>query len=439
MKLTRIFLMVPAFLPPVSSAAQDVTASPAVVEALRELDRACRAEAGELWGVSLCGPVLLVDRATRHAIANRADDAGVLQARGDFFAGVLPADVMLANTGVDWGGGRWAMILLPLPEDRFARVALLVHEVFHRIQPQLGLPARNVAAPHLDERDGRFWLRLELRALSRALETSGDARRQAAGDALTFRAARHRRFPGADTIEAALELNEGLASYTGAKVALRFTGDSVARVARDVAAGERRRSFARAFAYDTGPALGLLLDDFSPGWRTNVRAIDDLAAALARALGWQPPAALERIAAERAPDYDGAALAADEDARAEEARRRIAELRARLIDGPVVVLRQEALQMAFDPTRVTALGDAGNVYFGNFSGPWGALEVSAGGVLVAPDFRAVRVPAPGIGPLGPVAAGDEPLRGDGWVLRLTPGWSLVRRGGDLEAAPPGGR
>jgi hypothetical protein len=49
-------------------------------------------------------------------------------------------------------------------------------------------------------------------------------------------------------------------------------------------------SFVRTFAYASGPAYGLLLDAASPGWPRTVRASDDPAALLMRALGVQPVA-----------------------------------------------------------------------------------------------------------------------------------------------------
>src|SRR5207253_1942719 len=102
--------------------------------ALHEYDRACAREGSRTWGRSLCGRLLLVDPATRRAVANAADSLGALAPAGDAFAGTLPTDVTLANTGVRWAGAEWAMVLLPLPADRFARLQLLAHESFHREQ-----------------------------------------------------------------------------------------------------------------------------------------------------------------------------------------------------------------------------------------------------------------------------------------------------------------
>ena len=72
-------------------------------------------------------------------------------------------------------------------------------------------------AERLDAVDGRYWMRLEWRALARALSESGEARELAVREALAFRQARHARFPDKVETERALHINEGLASYTGVR------------------------------------------------------------------------------------------------------------------------------------------------------------------------------------------------------------------------------
>jgi hypothetical protein len=82
----------------------------------------------------------------------------------------------------------------------------------------------------------------------------------AIADALLFRGERRRTVPGAAVNERRLENNEGLAEYTG--FALRGTGGEETRlaVARRLDMVDVEGSFVRSFAYQTGPAYGLLLD-----------------------------------------------------------------------------------------------------------------------------------------------------------------------------------
>src|SRR3954466_14611359 len=86
----------------------------------------CTADDGQLWGVTLCGPLMLADPATHAFAASRNDAAGTLHDAGGAFTGTLPKDQNVANAAVDWGGVRWTQIEWPLPEDRAARATLLM-------------------------------------------------------------------------------------------------------------------------------------------------------------------------------------------------------------------------------------------------------------------------------------------------------------------------
>jgi hypothetical protein len=408
---------------------------------LRDAAAACQWDAGALWGRSLCGPVALVERETRVVLANdTAAGQPFLPYASGTVVSTLPAGQPLANTSFAWDGRPWSMVLLPLPADRFARAALLLHEAFHREQPTLGLGGTDPLNAHLDERDGRYWLRLELRALAAGLDalargdTAGlpNARRHAA-DAALFRARRYARYPNADTLEAALEMHEGLAEYTGERLAMFVTGEGPARVARGVRAFDARPTYVRSFAYATGPALGLLLDRLRPAWRPEVRRTRRPGTLLATAVASTPLGDSARAAVARATAYGGPAIALEEEQRDAARRQRVAYLRARFVDGPTLVLRQRSLDRSFDPNELVPLGAAGTVYpTGTFGGPWGTLEVRAGGALVASDFSAVRVAVTATPP--DTAAGV--IRGDGWTLTLAPGWTArpsPARRGDLEA------
>ncbi len=170
----------------------------------KEVDVLCTREGGRLWGVSLCGPMLFADPNTRSFVTNRPVNAAK-----------LPDDINIANTAFDWEGVHWTMVQWPLPTDEKARGRLMMHELYHRIQNEIGLPAQEGSNEHLDTRDGRIWLQLEMRALAKALQASGKDREQSIADALAFRKERHRIFPKAAAAERTLEDNEGLAEYTG--------------------------------------------------------------------------------------------------------------------------------------------------------------------------------------------------------------------------------
>ena len=377
-------------------------------EVFAEARAVCRADGGALWGVDLCTPVLLVDPETRRIHADRKGASDALRPDGDLFTGVLPGAVNIANTAIEWDGVRWAMLMQPLPRDPVKRRALLVHESWHGVQEALGLPARSPTPAHLDSEDGRVLMRLEWRALAAALGADDDAiRRQAVADALAFRAAR-RAIAGAGAAhEQALEMNEGLAEYTGLRLS---GGDARALAGAALARAEGGTSFVRSFAYASGPAYGLLLDEAAPDWRQGLKGTDDLGDLLASGLGLRAGDAA--LAEAR---YGGDALRSEEARRAEQMRVVAAAWTAKLVDGPRLRLPFQSMQIAFDPGKIIALPPHGSVYPTlRVVDAWGVLEVSDG-ALIDDNWSAAAVVAP---------MSAEAVEGPGWTLALNPGWGL---------------
>jgi hypothetical protein len=415
-------------VPIVSARAQQIDTATAL-SALRDAASICEADRGQLWKRSLCGPIALVDRQTRLVIANDTVPGKHYLRLGDAFITTLPANQYVANTSFPWGGRAWTMVALPLPKDRYARADLLMHESFHREQESLGLRQVDALNNQLDMRPGRTWLRLEYRALFRALDALPNLSlaRHHAESALIFRAQRRSIYPGSDSLEATLEIQEGLPEYTGQRLAMRLTGHGPSRVAKYVRDYETNTpTFVRAFAYGTGPALGVLLDQFSPNWRDAVRTRRDLGALLAQSIDFKtpPPRNLATVARARAQEYGwdevDRAEAARESARAPAMR----EYRARLQDGPTITLTQssDSLSWSFDPTELIGLDLSSAIYpSGIFSAGWGKLTVERGGVLVSNDLSRIRVGVPAT----PIAAGDRTIAGDGWTLALNPGWLVA--------------
>ena len=273
---------------------------PLATKYFQEAARLWKADGGKLWGRSLEGPLMFVDRTTRQAVANRADAEGQLHAEGGVFTGKLPDTVSIANTSTKWAGVDWIMILWPLPTNDTERRALMMHESWHRIQKEIGFPSTGPGNVHLDTFDGRYWLQLEWCALAVALRQRGDPRRQAIEDALVFRAERRTKFKDAASDERLMEMHEGLAEYTG----VRLCGVEPAGRELYIAGEIDRRppelpTFVRSFAYLSGPAYGLLLDDAAPDWQHKAKSTDDFGTLLQTAVGIKlsEPTAADLLAA----------------------------------------------------------------------------------------------------------------------------------------------
>ncbi len=353
---------------------------------------------------------MVADPATRRVWTSDPDTAGLLQQAGAGWVGGLPVGVPVANTTTEWAGVRWIQVLAPLPADQANRRVLLAHEAWHRAQTQLGLPAQSSDCAHLDEERARLLMRLEFRALGTAMRSSGRARRQAAQEALLFRAVRMSEFPNAAAQEDALDRNEGLAAYTGVRLGVSDNPDLYA--ARTLDRYDRSQALARSYAYASGPAYGLLLDAYRPNWRRELAgaAPARLLADVLQLGGWDQSDI--RRAGER---YGMTQIAAEERTRAEAHRARVAELSLRFDRGPRLELPLSNMQMEFDPNTVTPLENLGNFYPTlTIRDAWGELRATDG-ALISGDYRRVVVSSPGRGAVS----------GPGWQLRLAPGYQLV--------------
>jgi len=401
---TRYYLyaLFPVALLCVTTAAEAQVQPELAKRYFEEARKLCERDAGRLWGVSLCGPIVIVDQATRTRATSQPEPEGPTPRFPGFVDGP-----------VSWGGERWfSFPLFMLPEkDPDTRQQVMLHGLFHRIQPELGLITDEGYNEHLDTLEGRYWMQLEWRALRRAAESSGSERAEAIADALAFRRERRRLFPGAADNERREEIREGLASYTGIAAWANSPADAHRAAASAAAGGEAQTSFVGNFEAASGPAYGVLLDDLVPGWRRQVRGTSDLGDMLASAIN-QPPTPDVAAAATR---YDGATLRTAEEARDRAQQVRVAELRRRFVDGPVLTMPAGGSGTS-NTTGSVGIPGAGTVFFGNFtlSARWGRLNAN-GGVLRAADGSTLSVPV-----TGPLTG--TTLQGDGWSVTLNSGW-----------------
>lgn len=387
-----------------------------------------RNDGGKFWGVELGGPMIFADPSTREVVANQQDRDGVLIARDGVFVGHLPETVGIANTAVEWAGTRWTMIMWPLPSALYSRGRLMMHESFHRVQDLAGLPAASPANSHMDTKDGRLYLRLEWRALDAALLCAGEARRVAARDALLFRAARLSRFPKAADEERALNMNEGLAEYTGWMLCGLPHAAAESRVALALEQNEWNGPFSKGFSYTTGPAYGFLLDAEKPEWRTGLTDAVDLPDILAAAISWSPPADPVTAAGTRLDPYHGRTLADSEEARERAAQQRRTEWRAKYLDSKVVIVPlSPSANYTYDPNGVEGYDDTTSVYDSiRVVDEWGVLVVTEGAMVP----RKNGVPSEVLLAASTVAGATS---GPGWTIELKQGWVLKpgARAGDL--------
>jgi hypothetical protein len=392
----------------------------------KEARTICESDSGHLWGRSLCVPMMFVDKQTGSFVANENNLDETLESSGGLFIGKLPTEIGAANTVVEWGGKRWTMIMWPLPASKYSRADLMLHESFHSIEPALGLGAEVTTNAHLDTHDGRLWLQLEWLALREALRKSGEERRSAVQDALLFRQYRRQLFPSAMKEECQMEMHEGLAQYTGHALC-GLPSDQVARqLGMQLDAAQTEASLVSSFAYWSGSAYGLLLDAYGADWRKGLTSASDFGQLLQKASGVSALPVTSAEVEQRLKSYDGAGIRAFEDERESGRKQQLEKYRGRFVDGPTLLVPLQQMQFTYNPSNLCPLDTLGTVYPTiRIADRWGTLEVT-NGALLARNMMKITLSAP-------PDTSVRPVVGDGWELRLKPGWSFKpgERKGDL--------
>lgn len=393
--------------------AQTRTFEDSVALLFREVKQATEAHRN-LWNYDLYAPIMLVNRNDRAVFANMPDSSGVLKQVKSIFKGTLPKDVNVANTATRWAGRHWAMIMLPLPTNKQARLNLLTHELFHRAQPYLRLRTNNYDNNHLDKKEGRVYLRLELLALQKAVRSgSQNEMNRHLKNALAFRLQRYSIYPGADSTENLLEFNEGLAEFTGAMLSGRNKKEMVQHFTGRIDNFFKNQTFVRSFPYETTPVYGYLLSQRNAGWNQSITVQTNLTNLFTSAFAVQP----EPLSEKTHQEYESDIIWLEENSREVKIAGLISLYSRKFITDPHFELPFENMNISFDYTNIMPLHDQGTVYITvRVKDNWGILTVTDGALLDS-NWSKITVTAP-------VDISKGGVKGDGWALELNENYTV---------------
>jgi len=415
--MRQIFLLLWTLLFAQCMTGQQKTVPDTIPSFFGEIKEAAQQHYG-LWNRNLYGAILLVDPQTRQVFANESDSEGRLQRTGYIYTGILADNVIISNTSMEWSGKKWAMIMLPLPYNKQDRISLLAHESFHRVQSSLGFILYNTANNHLDQQDGRIYLRLELEALKKAVQAPSERElRHHLTNALTFRKYRHTLYAGSDTTENQLELNEGIAEYTG-----QICGGRVKnQVAYWIDAINRfftNPTFVRSFAYYTIPVYGYLLYDKNRQWNHDITSDTNLTDYFIKAFGVRIPEDVRLRVMRLSGEYNGTVIVREEAERDKRTKENIAKYKRMFIEQPHLEIQFDKVNVSFDPRNIVPIEDKGTVYPTiRVSDLWGVLSVSSG-ALMSPNWQKISV-------TNPALINGNTITGNGWTLELTDKYTVV--------------
>lgn len=387
--------------------------------AIQEVKLALKADNGQLWNHSLDGPLLMVNRDTRSIIASENDNSGVLKRQGELFTGALPEEINIANTATDWNGKRWTMVAMPLPEDKAERLNLLIHELFHRIQPAIGFDSLfEIQSVHLDSKDGRICLKLELEALKKACLSEDPSPHLQ--NALLFRQYRYQLFPEAEKAENSLEINEGLAEYTGAILSGRTGSELKQHFADKIGDFYNNPTFVRSFAYYTIPVYGYFMQQTDKRWNLKINRSTNLTDFIGKFFQFTPKNIDYKDVKLAGESYGMDYIIEQETQRVLKHEALIKKYLATFKGDSVVNITLENMNIGFNPGNIMPLDTLGTVYPNlRITDNWGILEVDSCGALISPGWNIVTISYP-------EGISDTLITGKGWTLKLNSGWKLKK-------------
>ena len=387
----------------------------------KDLEKYLTKENGKLWNHQLYGSLLFVNQDDRTIIANEKDTKGILTKNGEIYTGILPNEINIANTAFDWNGKRWSMVMLPLPKNYNERLNLLTHELFHRIQPEIGFAnLYQKSCDHLDKKEGRIYLKLEMEALKKALTTNNEnQQKEHIKNALLFRTYRYQIFPNAKENENLLELNEGLAEYTGTTLSDRNDKDLKLHCIQAIESLYKNPSFVRSFAYRTIPVYGYYMRQKSETWNLKISDKTNLTDDITEFLNISIPVNLKDSIYQIRDDYNYTQINDFETKRDEKQKEIIAKLDKKFQENPILVIPFQKMNISFNPGNLIPYRDLGTVYPNlRITDNWGILTVEKG-ALVGKNWGKVIVSEP-------TKTNEEIIEGEGWKLELDSDWELIR-------------
>lgn len=368
------------------------------VSIFEHVEKLCNKDNGKLWGVNLYSPVLGVD-SLRNIVSNVPDAPKT-----------FPTDKPVANSTTELDGKRWTMILWPLSGDQMHQSIILVHEMFHYRQPELGLwQDKDPNNSHLSNRDARTLLKLEWNALKAAASCDGEQKKTALKDALSFRAWRRHLYPDFAQEENSLEIQEGLAEYTGRRIAIP-SGKEYLQSLSDLDYLYESDNLTRSFAYLSGPLYGLILDQSAHPWHKEMNSGSDLGSSAMAIYGITLPENLEETVETAKAKYDFESIDAAEEAFQRKLEERNQTLRKLFALDNVITLECPNLSIQFSPDSMIKMDDGSMVIYGCTAFcDWGSVEGHP--LKVTSDWRRIELPR-----LDTLSFNNDTITTSGWTL-----------------------
>jgi len=382
----------------------------------------CDRDGGKLWGKNLFSPVMFVDRTSRKVVASHADAEEILRFRDGVYTGLYPRENIILITASEFGGTLYGLVPLPQEEDEYRIVSRAIHSLFHVYQKSIGIDPASFTAVNMDEKDARIWIKLEWRALRKALNAKGEEQLPAIRDALIFRGANRETYPKYTAVEDRFETYEGLATFTYLLLDANSPEDFKSRLFEYLDRIYQLPSYTRSYGSIHGALYAALLYDKGFDFKTITPDSADLGKIVREVYKIVLPVVCRDVAGSIAINYNIDEIMQEEEKRNQEIRK-VADQVSIFTEKPVVYLELESPYFDFEPEDVHPIDTLGTLYYSlRVADNWGKLTVNKIGCLVSNNYKFMRITARGF------KAEKNTITGDGWQLVLNDGWQIAAVG-----------
>jgi len=385
-----------------------------------KIEDICNLDNGRLWGKNLYGPLMFVDRSNRRIISNSPDEEGLLRYNDGIYTGIYPKDLLISNAPLHFGGVLFAMAPMPPEEDEYRIKTRAVHSLFHRFQEMNGLSSSGYNTNNMDEKQARLWIKLEWKALRKAITSEGTERNLATRDALIFRGANRELYQNDANDENHFENYEGLATFTYTLLCTGTCEEYRSKLFENLDRIYSMQSYARSYGFIHGALYATLLHDKGFDFKMINSPNYDLGNAVQELYSVDLPEFCRDVAGSIALNYDIDAINDEEEKRLADIRESLNKQVSLFTEKPVVFFALESPYFDFEPENVHSLDTLGTLYNSiRVSDSWGKLTVDKGGCLISNNFKNLRITAKGF------KAERNRISGEGWNLMLNDDWEMI--------------
>ncbi len=380
----------------------------------------CNRDNGNLWGKNLYGPIMIVDRTSRRIVSNTPDKEGLLKGNEGIYTGLYPKELLINNAPVKFGGAQFAMAALPAEEEAYRIETRAIHSLFHRFQESEGIMPASFNTNNMDEKEARLWIKLEWKALRKAINSEGEERHLAIRDALIFRGSNRELYPKYAYDETRFETYEGLATFTYTLLCTNSPEDFKSKLFENLDRIYSMQSYARSYGFIHGALYATLLHDKGFDFQTIKTDSFDLGNAVKELYNIELPLICRDVAGSLAVNYDIDVINREEEKRVASIKDNIHRRTSTFTEKPVVYIELESPYFDYEPEDIHSLDTLGTIYNSmRVSDNWGKLTVEKGGCLVSNNFKYIRITAKGY------KADKNRITGEGWHLMLNPEWEVI--------------